>query len=128
MAAKVPALVVMLLAATALAGCAPWVTVMPSGTGVGAAPKVRDCRIDFFRTKVERPYEEFAALRVAGSTWDGPEDLQEAMRTKACELGADAVFVTQEFLETETAGVVHRTMNGVAIRYRDVGPANAPPR
>jgi hypothetical protein len=128
MAAKAPAPVVMLLAAIALAGCAPRVAVMPSGTGVGATPKARDCRIDFFRTRVGRPYEEFAALHVEGSSWDGPEDLQEAIRTKACALGADAVVVTQEFLVTQAGGIVHVTMNGAAIRYRDSEPADALPR
>jgi hypothetical protein len=43
-----------------------------------------------------------------------PEELQNRLAPKACQLGADAVIVTQEY-------AVHRgvsTMTGVAIKFR----------
>lgn len=130
MTAKLPALASMLFAAAALPACLPArVIVLPSGTGTSAvAPKAPDCRIDFSRTDVARPHEEIAALHVEGSSWAGPEDLQEAMRARACELGADAVLVTREYLATMVGNIEHRTMNGAALRYLDRAPAPVPPR
>jgi len=40
--------------------------------------------------------------------------LQDAMRAKGCELGADAVIVTQDFSPSYGGGF----MNGIAIKYR----------
>lgn len=99
-----------------LLGClGPRVTVLPSSTEhVHAAPKAADCTIDFLRTKVERPYLELAALHAAGGDTfkGGPEDFHRALQAKACELGADAVLVTDDF--SGYGGV----MNVVAIKYR----------
>lgn len=107
-----PALVA--LAGLALGYLGPRVVVLPSGTGVTAAPRSSDCKPDFFRTTPDRPYDELAALHAQGGDTfrDGPGDFQDAVRAKACELGADAVLVTQNF--SGPGG----TMNAVAIRYR----------
>ena len=54
---------------------------------------------------------------------NGAADFQEALRKKACELGADAVIVTQDF------SGVGGSMNGTAVRYRDtrtVTPSGRP--
>jgi hypothetical protein len=63
---------------------------------------------------VERPYDEIAALHARGGDTfrNGPSEFQDALRAKACELGADAVIVTQDF--TGPGGI----MNAAAIRYR----------
>lgn len=110
------ALPVVLVAVVGLGvGClGPRVVVLPSGPGVTAAPRPSDCKPDFFRTRPDRPYDELAALHAQGGDTfkDGPGDLQDALRAKACELGADAVVVTQDF--SGPGG----TMNAVAIKYR----------
>lgn len=113
-----------ILVTAGLTGCLtpvpPAAAVIPSGSGVRAAPKASDCKLDFFRTKVDQPYDELAALHVGAPT-DGygyttaynPWQLQEAMRVKACALGADAVIVTQDFHPGKGG-----FMNGIAINYR----------
>ena len=115
------------------AGCVvhPTVVVIPSGSGIRAAPKQSDCKLDFFRTKTDQPYDELAALHVdilrdAVPLWNDVSydevqtqvaaQLQEAMRMKGCELGADAVIVTQDFFPSGKRDF----MNGIAI--------NTPPR
>lgn len=64
---------------------------------------------------MDRPYEELAALHAWGgdSFENGPRDFQDALRAKACELGADAVIVTQDL------SAPGETMNGTAIKYVD---------
>ncbi len=108
-----PASVVMLAAAAMSLGClGPRVTVLPGS--VHAQAKPQSCEIAFLRTKVDRPYEEIAGLAASGGDTfkNGPAEFQEALRAKACELGADAVLVTRDW--SEYGG----TMNVVAIRYR----------
>lgn len=103
-------------------GClGPRVTVLPSGPGVVAEAKASNCALQWFRTAVDRPYDELAALHAAGGDTfkDGPDDFQEALRAKACALGADAIVVTQDY--SGPGG----TMNVAAIRFRE---AAADPR
>ncbi len=86
--------------AVACAGClGPRVDVMKSGPGVTAEPKPSTCSVEFHRARVDRPYDEIAALHAYGGDTlkNGPENFQDALRQKACELGADAVIVTQIF-------------------------------
>jgi hypothetical protein len=109
-----------------LAGCAfsttPKVSVVPSGSGVTAAPKPAGCPIPFFRAPpADRPYDELASLHFTTALfWGGdPAEAQAAMRDKACALGADAVLVTQEFQPGVPGGDGKPpTMAGSAIRYR----------
>lgn len=112
---------VVLGAAGLLLGClGPRVIELPSGPGVHAESKAPDCRLDFYRTKVDRPYDEIAALHASGGDTfkNGPEAFQHAVRAKACELGADAVIVTQDF--SGYGGM----MNATAIKYRDTTAAS----
>jgi len=94
---------------------APRVTVMPSGPGITASPKPPGCRVDFYRSRVDRSYDELAAIRARGgdSFKNDDPDFREVIRAKACELGADAVIVTQDL--AEPGG----TMVGTAIKFRD---------
>lgn len=103
-------------AAASLACLGPRVAVLPSGSGLVAEPRSRDCKLDFFRTRPDRPYDELAALHAAGGDTfrDGPGDFQDALRARACTLGADAVVVTQDY--SGPGGI----MNAVAIKYRAV--------
>lgn len=113
---------VAVVVAVAASGClGPRVVVIPSGPGVVATPKPPDCKVEFFRTKVDRPYDEIAALHASGSgPLSYPDDFQDALRAKACEIGADAVIVTQDYSWGYSgSGVGFAQMNAAAIRYRD---------
>jgi hypothetical protein len=105
---------VLLLATTVTTlGClGPRVTVLPGAVHTQQKPPT--CAVAFIRTKVDRPYDEIAGLAASGghAFMNGPDDFQEALREKACELGADAVIVTRDF--ARNGG----TMNVVAIKYR----------
>ncbi|WP_176065101.1 hypothetical protein [Anaeromyxobacter diazotrophicus] len=102
----------------ALAACAGGVkTVRTSDAQL--APRPSDCPLEFLQKAPERPYDELAELEThvtaapAGGT-------REALRPKACELGADAVIVTRDFV---TNAYGHAIVAGTAIKYR----AEAPP-
>ncbi len=105
---------VAIAAAASLACLGPRVAVLPSGSGLVAEPRPQDCKLEFFRTGPPRPYDELAALHAAGGDTfrDGPADFQDALRARACTLGADAVVVTRDY--SGPGGI----MNAVAIKYR----------
>ncbi len=116
-------LAALVVTAAASSGClGPRVVVIPSGPGVVATPKPSDCKVEFFRTKVDRPYDEIAALYASGgdTSKSGPEDFQDALRAKACELGADALIVTQDYSRSYSSPIAYvGQMNAAAIKYRD---------
>ncbi len=111
----------LLVMASAAPGClSPNVRVIPSGGNPGATPRSSDCRLTFFRTKVDRPYDELSAIQVdvppRAMFLASQEEVQKLVQAKACELGADAVLVTQDY-QLHDSG--RATMTGVAIKYRD---------
>jgi hypothetical protein len=90
------------------------VSVTPSGSA-SAQPRAADCPIEFFRSKnPDRPYEELAGLHAQFGM--SPGEVQEAMRVKACEVGADAVIITRDY----DPGSLHvaAIMTGTAVKYR----------
>jgi hypothetical protein len=86
---------------------------------VKAAARSPDCKVVFFRIRPDRPFDELAALQARGSFTGKPasDHLQEGLRVKACELGADAIIVTAEVL-WPTQDSSYSQMSGVAIKYR----------
>jgi hypothetical protein len=64
-----------------------------------------------------------SAIRVAVSwnfgSYPSPEEMQQFLKVKACELGADATIVTQDARYDYEVRQV--TMIGVAIKFRDAG-------
>src|SRR5215472_5856979 len=83
------------------AGCVvhPTVVVIPSGSGIRAAPKQSDGKLDGVGTKTDQPYDELAALHVdippdAVPVWTDVRyhevqtqvaaQIQAAMRMKGC--------------------------------------------
>lgn len=109
------ALLAALVASTATLGClGPHVVVLPTDRGVVADPRSPSCKLEFFRAKPDQPFEELAALHASGGDTfkNGPDAFLGALREKACELGADAVIVTQEYSGPG------KQMNAVAIRFR----------
>lgn len=113
-AARTALLPVIVVAGASLGCLGPRVVVLPSGPGVVAEPKPSSCELPFYRTTPDRPYDELAALHASGGDTfrNGPAEFQDALRAKACELGADAVIVTQDF--TGPGGI----MNAAALKFR----------
>jgi hypothetical protein len=124
-----------LCSAVLLAACATAdITVTPAGRNLGLAARKVDCVVEFHRTRApDRPFDEVATLHLEGKHVDAWE-AQERMRRRACELGADAVVVTRDYVAvpgptTVTAGplgpMVSRgadrvLMTGAAVSYPDV--------
>jgi hypothetical protein len=104
----------LLLVAAALSGCLiSERVVIPSPSGFTPPAKPSTCRIDFFWTTPDRPYEELAAVGLSASGLVPPDvvdDAREVMRAKACELGGDAVVVLQPF----------SFLTGIVVKYRDL--------
>jgi hypothetical protein len=96
------------------------VSVKPSPSGVSAPPRPADCHVEFLRREPARSFDELAELYGYYSTVVEPE---RVLRQKACELGADAVIVTLDFLKA-TDRAEHKIVSGIAIKYRD-GPERA---
>ena len=101
-----------LAALLALAGCGS-VSVRP--TAFKAAPRPPDCALDFFRHPPVRDYDELGEVFSYYPYVVAP---QEALRAKACELGADAVIVTRDFLIATSRTPDRKLIAGVAIKYR----------
>jgi hypothetical protein len=112
----------------ALAGCvkrkqAPRVVVVPSGTGVAAAPKPPGCSIPMLRNAPsDRPYDELAAIYYKANFVSDPAEANAFIRDSACEAGADAALVTQEFIPGVPGQYGYRpsSMAALAIRFRPV--------
>ena len=60
--------------------------------------------------------DEIAGLHAAGS-YSSAAGLQEEMRAKACEVGADAVVITRDFIPGTQASPA--VMTGTAVKYRE---------
>jgi hypothetical protein len=102
-----------LLALTACAGAR--LAVTDAGAALVLAPRPADCRVEFYRTKPpERPYDEVSTLHFSGR--GSAAAAQEALRAKACELGADAVIVTRDYIEIPGQAA----MTGTAVSYPDL--------
>jgi hypothetical protein len=127
---SVSCLVAFLVACSAI----PVVTVVPSGSGVSAPAKDAGCSLPVLRAMpADRPFDELASLHYTTEglfTSGDPAAAQDAIRAKACALGADAVIVTREFVPG-APGTDGRapTMAGLAIRFRSAAapaPASSP--
>lgn len=116
-----------LLAASAvlvLAGCAVRSDITRASSRTFPA-KDPGCNVEFFRTQRPAvPYDEIAAIHLSGGVIHGPDDAQQALRSKACELGADAVIVTDEIYQVPNVGL---RVTGTAVAYRGAPPAATPP-
>lgn len=96
----------------ALVSCSS-VRVTPSGGGTKYEPKPRGCDLEFLQKAPSRPYEEIADLQ-AHVTAPPAGGTIEVLHDKACELGADAVIVTRNFV---TNAYGHALVAGTAIKY-----------
>lgn len=119
---KNPLAVVIALAALASSGCGGGVTVRPSGTDLKLPPKPGNCSLEFLQSSPGRPFDEIAELS-AHLTKPPAEGAPEALRAKACALGADAVIVTRNFVTNEFG---HVLVAGTAIHFTEISREGAP--
>jgi len=110
------------LAAFLLASCAGSVRVSDAGNGVKASPKPKGCAMPFLRAKPpDRPFDELASLHYSGgmNREGDPAQAESSLRERACELGADALVVSREFVPG-VAGAQGSPpfMSATAIVYR----------
>ena len=109
------------LTATALSACGTaWAS--RSGSTATAAARPRGCAVEFLREPPQRKYEKIAELY---SYYSHFVDVEDALRPKACELGADAVLVTLDHAVVSGRSAREGWLvAGDAIRYADAnGPA-----
>ena len=86
----------------------------------GGAKKPPDCALEILRTPPTRPYEVLE--QISNHVMNVPAaGAVEAMRPRACALGADALIVTREQVLNYFG---HTLVEGNAIRW--VAPAAAP--
>jgi hypothetical protein len=99
--------VILLLNAAGLSGCATSVgLVIPSPMGLTAPARPSTCRVDFFWTRPDRPFQELAAVFAGHGAGIEYRDVLDAIRVKACELGGDAVILKDP-----------GSSQGIVIRY-----------
>jgi hypothetical protein len=117
-----PAIFLALAVASGPLACGS-VSVRPSPTGARAEARPRDCTIEFLRVAPERTHEQLGELYSYYSRVVRP---QEVLRERACELGADAVIVTRDFLVSNGKGPDRKVVAGIAIKYTDSTVAPEP--
>lgn len=119
------------VAAAALSACGTaWVSRPVSG--LKAPARESGCTVEFLQQQPQRSYEKLGNLYSYYST---VIDVRDALRAKACELGADAVIVTQDVVVVGgRRGGEGKLVAGTAIRYVDAkrpgdrSGADSPPR
>ncbi len=109
------ALVVVPTVMAMLNGCGS-VSTRPSRSGFRAEARPKGCRVEFLRRAPERDYVELGEMYSYFREVVEPENV---LRETACELGADAVIVTRDFLVSHGKGPDHKLVAGIAIKYRE---------
>ena len=111
-----PAIVLALAVASVPIACASGsASVKPSPSGAKAESRPPDCTVEFLRAAPERKYDELGEIYGYYSQEVEPQD---ALREKACVLGADAVIVTKDFLVSAEQGPDRKFLSGIGIKYR----------
>jgi hypothetical protein len=89
-------------------------SVKPTPSGAKAESRPPDCAVEFLRSAPERKYDELGEIYGYYSREVEPQD---ALREKACALGADAVIVTKDFVVSNVQGPDRKFLSGTAIKY-----------
>ena len=118
-----PAIVLALAVASVPVACGSGsASVKPSPSGAKAESRPPGCTVEFLRETPERKHDELGEIYSYYSRVVAPQDV---LREKACELGADAVIVTRDFL-ISNRGPDRKLVAGIAIKYRDSTGAPEP--
>jgi len=89
------------------------VSVKPSEFKAAARP--RDCQIEFLQKPPDKAYDALGELY---GYWPAEVKPADVLREKACEMGADAVIVTRDFLISNVTGPDRKQIAGTALKYR----------
>jgi hypothetical protein len=89
------------------------VTVVGAGAKVRSTPRPSGCSIQVFAAAPAAPFDELGTLHLETAK-NAPDRALEAMRDKACALGADAMVIIQPYAQTGDSAA----MTATAIRYR----------
>ncbi len=81
-----------------------------------APARASSCAVEFLHQPPQRGYEKLGEMY---SYCSRVIDVQDALRAKACELGAGAVIVTQDALVVGGRAREGKLVAGTAIRYMD---------
>lgn len=119
------------IASAAVAGCASIESVSTPYAGASRPPPTDAAHVEVLRSEPARAHERLGEIQVDASIKPTPPmaDIEQRLRSKAAEMGADAVVVVvdREQRSTPAIGPWSRTLNnamerrilGVAIRYRE---------
>jgi hypothetical protein len=110
-----------LLTVLAPAGCSS-VKTAPSGEGARYEAKPKGCSLEFLEKAPGRGYEELGELQ-EHVTAPPPGGAAEALRDRACALGADALIITRHVV---TNAYGHVLVAGTAIKYVERAQAPEP--
>ena len=111
--------------AVALSACGT-ASVSRSGSTARAPARASGCTVEFLQHPPQRKYENLGTMY---SYWSRVIDVKNALRPKACELGADAVIVTQDSVVVGgRTGREGKLVAGTAIRYVDATGLAPSPR
>ena len=89
------------------------VSVKPSEFKAAARPP--DCQVEFLQGPPAKAYDTLGELY---GYWPAEVKPADVLREKACEMGADAVIVTRDFLVSTVNGPDRKQIVGTAIKYR----------
>jgi len=117
-----PAIFLALAVASVPIACGS-VSVKPSPSGAKAESRPPDCTVEFLRDAPEREHDDLGEIYSYYAHVVAPQD---ALREKACQLGADAVIVTRDFVISTERGPDRKLVAGIAIKYRDSTGAPEP--
>ena len=123
MSHRLPPRIFLALVVTAVSMACGSVSVKPSPSGAKAESRPPGCTVEFLRETPERTHDELGEIYSYYSRVVAPQDV---LREKACELGADAVVVTRDFLISTDRGPDRKLVAGTAIKYRDSMSAPEP--
>jgi hypothetical protein len=123
MSHRLPPRIFLALVVTAVSMACGSVSVKPSPSGAKAESRPPGCTVEFLRETPERKHDELGEIYSYYSRVVAPQDV---LREKACELGADAVVVTRDFLISTERGPDRKLVAGTAIKYRDSTAAPEP--
>lgn len=75
--------------------------------------------VKIVKSKPTREYEELGSVLTAG--WEVPQSnsMYNGLRTKAAQIGADAVYIQSEGVSIDPNGASRRWAEGIAIKFKE---------
>lgn len=108
--------IVAFLLLSAFVGCGPSVDITKTAKGFYDSTDPNE--IEILKIRPEKSYEELGTVTAVGFAPAEAAKMHNAIRTKAANLGATAVILTNEGMERDPWAGLRRWATGVAIRYK----------